>query len=136
MDLSSGAWLWVTQAKQEALMFQRTRMTAKMSQELIDILTDSGQRDLTKLRLDDLENEVCQLVDEVTCRTMRGVLEDQANDCDLPTDCPRCGKLLIEKPPQETTLTCERGEVAFHQPVKRCTTCRCDFFPSGESHGD
>jgi hypothetical protein len=117
-------------------MFRRTQMTAKMSQELIELLTDRGDRDLTTLRLDDLENEVCQLVDEVTCRTMRGVLEDQAMHCDLPTDCPRCGKSLIDKPPSETKLTCQRGEVAFNQPVKRCNDCRCDFFPSGESHGD
>jgi len=60
----------VTLAKQEALMFQRTRMTAQMSQELIEILTDKGQRDLTNFRLNDLESEVCQLVDEITCRTI------------------------------------------------------------------
>lgn len=117
-------------------MFQRTRMTAKMSQELIDILTEGGHRDLTKLRLDDLENEVCQLVDEVTCRTIRGVLEDQALDCDGPTECPRCGKPMVDKPPKETKLTCRRGEVAFNQIVKRCPACRRDFFPSGQSYGD
>jgi len=117
-------------------MFSRTRMTAEVSQQLIDLLTADGTRDLTQLRLDDLESEVCEMVDEITCRTLRGVLEDQARDCRGPTGCPRCGEVLEDKPPLETKLTGKRGEVAFHQPVKRCKSCRCDFFPSGQSDGD
>ena len=117
-------------------MFQRTGMTAKISQHLIDLLTDNGSRDLTQLRIDDLETEVCQMVDEITCRTLRGVLEDQALDCRGPSHCPRCGRELDDKPPLETTLTSKRGEVAFYQPVKRCKSCRCDFFPSGPSDGN
>jgi len=35
-------------------MFQRTKMTAAVSQELIDELTDHGRRDLSQLRMDEL----------------------------------------------------------------------------------
>jgi hypothetical protein len=80
--------LWRPQAKQEALVFQRTRMTAQMSQKLIEMLTEDGTRDLTQLRLDDLETEVCQMVDEITCRAMRGVREDRS----LSSRCPTCTK--------------------------------------------
>ncbi len=39
-------------------MFRHTQMTAAMSQELMDELTDHGRRDLSQLRMDDLESEM------------------------------------------------------------------------------
>lgn len=57
-------------------MFRRTKMTAAMSQELFDELTDHGRRDLSQLRMDDLESEVCELADAITQRMVRGVLEE------------------------------------------------------------
>ena len=71
------AVVWESQEKQEALMFRRTKMTAAMSQELMDELTDFGRRDLSQLRMDDLESEMYELVDAVTRRAVQGVLEDQ-----------------------------------------------------------
>ena len=59
-------------------MFPRTQMTAAMSQELMDELTDHGRRDLSLLRMDDLESEVYELVDAITRRAVRGVLEEQS----------------------------------------------------------
>jgi len=129
------AVIWESQGKQEALMFRRTKMTAAMSQELIDELTDHGRRDLSQLRMDDLESEIYELVDAVTRRAVQEVLEDQRPACDM-SHCPQCGRQLEDKPPQEKTLLTQRGEVTWHQPVKRCTACRCDFFPSGASLGD
>jgi hypothetical protein len=116
-------------------MFRRTKMTAAMSQELMDELTDHGRRDLSQLRMDDLEREVCELVDAITQRAVRGVLEEQVGSCEM-THCPQCGRELDDKPPEQKTLTTQRGEVTWNQPVKRCTTCRCDFFPSGPGVGD
>ena len=118
-------------------MFQRRKLTAQMSQELIELLTDGGRRDLRQLRMDDLEEEVYGLVDEITQRTLRGVVEDQAQVC--PSDwvnCPKCGQVLVDKPPEEKSLLSQRGEIVWRQPVKRCTACRCDFFPSSQSVGD
>ncbi len=36
-------------------MFRRTQMTAARSQELMDELTDHGRRDLSQLRMDEVE---------------------------------------------------------------------------------
>jgi hypothetical protein len=126
---------WESQEKQEALMFRRTKMTAAMSQELMDELTDFGRRDLSQLRMDDLESEMYELVDAVTRRAVQGVLEDQTRACSMQ-DCPRCGRHLEDKPPEVKTLLTQRGEVTWNQPVKHCPTCRCDFFPSGPGVGD
>jgi len=116
-------------------MFRRTQLTATMSQELIDELTDGGRRDLSQLRMDDLESEVYDLVDAITQRAVRGVLEEQVHSCEF-SHCPRCHGKLEDKPPQKKTLTTGRGDVTWNQPVKRCTACRCDFFPSGPGVGD
>jgi hypothetical protein len=116
-------------------MFRRAKMTAAMSQELMDELTDHGRRDLSRLRMDDLESEVYALVDAITRRTVQGVLEDQTHACHM-RHCPQCGRLLEDKPPHEKTLLTQRGEVTWNQPVKHCTACRCDFFPSGAGLGD
>jgi hypothetical protein len=129
------AVVWESQEKQEASMFRRTKMTAAMSQELMDELTDFGRRDLSQLRMDDLESEMYELVDAVTRRAVQGVLEDQMRACCM-SDCPRCGRHLEDKPPEEKTLLTQRGEVTWNQPVKHCPTCRCDFFPSGPGVGD
>ena len=116
-------------------MFRRTKMTAAMSQELMDELTDFGRRDLSQLRMDDLESETYELVDAVTRRAVQGVLEDQTRACGME-DCPRCGRHLEDKPPQKKTLLTQRGEGTWNQPVKHCATCRCDFFPAGPGVGD
>ena len=118
-------------------MFQRTQiqMTAAMSQELIDELTEHGRRDLSVMRMDDIESEAYELVDAITRRAVRGVLEEQVRACQL-IDCPRCGRRLSDKPPKAKTLTTQRGDVTWNQPVKRCESCRCDFFPSGANAGD
>jgi hypothetical protein len=129
------AVVWESQEKQEALMFRRTKMTAAMSQELMDELTDLGRRDLSQLRMDDLESEVYELVDAITRRAVQGVLEDQTRACSM-SDCPQCGWHLEDKPPEKKTLLTQRGEVTWNQPVKHCRTCRCDFFPSGPGVGN
>jgi hypothetical protein len=113
-------------------------MTAQVSQQLIDLVTDNGSRDLTNLRIDDLETEMCQLVDAITCRSMTGILEDQAHACSKHSHCPHCDREFDEDDvsSHETKLTAKRGELKFSQPVKRCKYCRRDFFPSGPSNGD
>lgn len=117
-------------------MFERRTLIAQLSQELIEALTDNGKRDLRQLRIDDLETEAYALADEITRRTIRGVVEDQADACQEDwIHCPQCRRELVDKPPEEQSLLAERGEITWLQPVKRCESCRCDFFPSGESDG-
>jgi len=116
-------------------MFRRNKTMAVVSQELMDELTDHGCRDLSELRMTELESEVCELVDAITRRTIQGVLEAQTQACAMK-NCPQCGQPLEDKPSQKKTLLTLRGEVTWEQPVKRCTACRCDFFPSGSCPGD
>ncbi len=46
-------------------MFRRTQMTAAMSQELMDDLTDHGRRDLSEIRMDDLESNIARHADAI-----------------------------------------------------------------------
>jgi len=115
-------------------MMNRTKIVAQVSQALLDELTAGGTRDLTQMRLTDIEDEVYGLVDTVGNRLVRGLLEDQA-DQDHVEACPRCGGCLEDKPPEEKSLTVRRGDVAWQQPIKRCGHCRRDFFPSSGDAG-
>jgi hypothetical protein len=118
-------------------MFQRRKLTAELAQDLIEALTEGGRRDLTQLSIDDLESEVYELMDQVTQRTICGVLEDQAQATgEEMVDCPQCGRKLVDCCPAKKSLTGQRAEFQWQQPVKRCPSCRCDFFPSGEGDGD
>lgn len=121
-------------------MFTRTQMSAEISQMLIDELTEGGMRDLTDMRLDDMETEVYNAVDLITNRVMRGLAEDQAIQCN-DTECPACGGELEDLTPLESTLTCDRGDITWKQPQKRCANKKCShsrssFFSSVESNGD
>jgi uncharacterized protein with PIN domain len=117
-------------------MFRRRQLTAQLAQELIEAITDSGRRDLTQLSMGELESEVYGLLDQVSQRTMCGVLEEQAEAIETElTHCPQCRRELVDRPPETKTLTGERAELQWQQPVKRCKSCRCDFFPSGPGAG-
>jgi len=108
---------------------------AQISQELLDELTAGGARDLTGLRLSQLEGEVYQVVDRVAQRVMRGVLEDQASQAQTGDRCPTCQSLLEDCEPDKKLLQTQRCQVQWEQPVKRCHQCRRDFFPSGGDAG-
>jgi hypothetical protein len=119
------AVVWESQEKQEALMFRRTKMTAAMSQELIDGLTDHGRHDLSQLRMDDLEREVYELVSwsaefEVnTCRpTSAGIWCQNA----IGSECFR-ERIGRENDPLVDELTemsgfgsCRRAPVVYAEP--------------------
>jgi len=116
-------------------MVNERQVVAQVSQALLAELTEDGTRDLTQMRLADIENEVYSLVDKVGGRLVRGLLEDQANEASADA-CPVCGRTLQEKPPEEKLLMLRRGEVAWQQPVTRCQECRRDFFPSSGDAGN
>lgn len=115
-------------------MFTNSRAIARISQELLDELTEGGTRDLTGLRLDQLEQEVYEAVDRVTQRVLQGVLEDQAGQAQVDC-CPRCRGKLEDRPPDQEPLQLDRCTVQWDKPVKHCRKCRRDFFPSGEDAG-
>jgi len=116
-------------------MSNRQRTVAQVSQALLDELTEKGTRDLTATRLSQIEEAVYGLVDEVTERVVRGVLEDQAGQSKAIDTCPRCGGGFEDQEDQAKSLKLRRGQVEWQQPVKRCPRCRRDFFPSGEGVG-
>ena len=115
-------------------MATKDQLIAQVSQELLDELTDGGRRDLTEVRLSQMEEEVYQLSDRITQRLLRGMLEDQAGQTDAG-HCPCCQSPLEDRPPNEDPIRMRRVEVQWDKPVKRCPKCRRDFFPSGGDVG-
>jgi uncharacterized protein with PIN domain len=106
-------------------------LVQRVSAMLLDELTRGGNRDLTTMRLDDLENEVFGLADRVSRRVAESLLEDQANRLSQKKMfCPCCQRELVPKPSQQRTLQLRRGEAQWEEPAWRCLSCRRDFFPS------
>ena len=106
-------------------------LVQQVSAMLLGELTEGGNRDLTTMRLDDLENEVFGLADRVSRCVAEGLLQGQANRLSKKNPlCPCCERELVPKPPQERTLQLRRGEAQWEEPVWRCLSCRRDFFPS------
>ena len=72
---------------------------------LLGELTQGGNRDLTTMRLDDLENEVFGLADRVSRCVAESLLQEQADSLSKKNMlCPCCQRELVPKPPQERTL--------------------------------
>src|SRR3990172_125393 len=98
---------------------------------LLGELTQGGNRDLTTMRLDDLENEVFGLADRVSRCVAESLLQEQANYLSKEKMlCPCCQRELVPKPLEERTLQLRRGEAQWEEPAWRCLSCRRDFFPS------
>ena len=92
-------------------MFRRTHITAAMSQELMDEFTDHGRRDLSQLRMDDLETgeRGVRTGGRIRGRAARGMLAEQVHSCKM-SHCPQCGRELKNKPPQKKRPTVDRGD--------------------------
>jgi uncharacterized protein with PIN domain len=76
-----------------------------VSAMVVGELTQEGDRDLTMMRLDDLENEVFGLADRVSRRVAESLLQEQANRMSKEGRlCPCCQRELVPKPSQERTL--------------------------------
>jgi len=106
-------------------------LVQRVSAMLLGELTQGGNRDLTTMRLDDLENEVFGLADRVSRRVAESLLQEQAASLSQKKMfCPCCQGELVPKPPQERTLQLRRGEAQWEEPAWRCLTCRRDFFPA------
>ena len=102
---------------------------SRISQELLDELTDRGTRDLTKMRLSQMENEVYQLADRFSERLLSGMLEDRAGQADQER-CPCCQSPLEVRPPERESIQMKRCQVEWDKPVKRCPKCCRDFVSS------
>ena len=115
-------------------MASKDQLIAQVSQELLDELTDNGTRDLSQVRLSQMEAEVYQLADRISERLLRGMLEDQAELANVKA-CPCCGSPLEDRPADSDPIKLQRCEVGWDKPVKHCRRCRRDFFPSGDNDG-
>ena len=106
-------------------------LVQRVSAMLLGELTQGGNRDLTTMRLDDLENEVFGLADRVSRCVAEALLQKQANRLSKKNLlCPCCQRELVPKPSQERRLQLRRGEAQWEEPAWRCPSCRRDFFPS------
>lgn len=115
-------------------MANSAQLIARISQELLDELTAGGIRDLTQVRLSQMEQEVYEAADRMTQRVLQGMLEDQATQTQVDC-CPRCQGQLEDRPPDKEPIKMQRCQVQWEKPVKRCPKCRRDFFPSGGDVG-
>jgi uncharacterized protein with PIN domain len=106
-------------------------LVQRVSAMLLGELTRGGKRDLTTMRLDDLESEVFGLADRVSRRVAEALLQEQA-DClsQQPPRCPCCQGELLPKGSRQRRLQLRRGQAEWEEPVWRCPSCRRDFFPS------
>jgi hypothetical protein len=103
---------------------------------LLGELTQGGNRDLTTMRLDDLENDVFGLVDQVSRFLAEALLQEQADRLSKKNPlCQCCQRELVPKPSRKRTLQLRRGEAQWEELVWRCPSCRRDFFPSVGSDG-
>ena len=106
-------------------------LVQRVSAILLGELTQGGNRDLTTMRLDDLESEVFGLADRVSRRVAEALLQEQAHCLSQQTPrCPCCQGELVPKASQQRKLQLRRGEAEWEEPVWRCPSCRRDFFPS------
>jgi len=106
-------------------------LVQRVNQMLLGDLTQGGKRDLTKMRLDDLESEVFGLADRVSTRVAESLLQEQSHCLGQQTPrCPCCQRELVRKAWRQRRLQLRRGEARWEEPVWRCPSCRRDFFPS------
>lgn len=106
-------------------------LVERISAMLLGELTRGGKRDLTAMRLDDLESEVFGLADRVSRRVAESLLQEQANALNRKSMlCPCCRGELTPKPLRSRTLQLRRGEAQWEEPAWRCPSCRRDCFPS------
>ena len=117
--------------RQEALRETLERCVA----QLAACLTDQGTRDFRETRLTDMEDELGKVANQLVQQVLPVLLRQQGEQVADAACCPRCGGILDEKPDQTTPLQTRRGRVHWKQPVRRCNTCRRDFFPSGQGTG-
>lgn len=98
-------------------------------------VTEGGKRDLSSVRLVEMEDEVYGLADRLSADLLQALLEQQSQQVGEVGSCPCCGGELEAKPPESKTLQLRRGRVQWKQPTWRCPRCRRDFFPSGGGVG-
>lgn len=111
-------------------------LVRRVGRMLLDELTGGGKRDLSGLRLDDLEAEVFGLADRVSQDVAEGLLRGQAQQTSQKKMvCPCCDGELVSQPARRRTLQMRRGLAEWEEPVWRCPACRRDFFPSVRGDG-
>ena len=104
--------------------------------ELRAVLREEGLDELAAKRWDDLEGPATDVGDTLTRKLLQMLLAEQAEEMDQsPEACSHCGTRFVPKPDQARRLQTRRGHVHWKQPVRRCTKCRRDFFPSGQGIG-
>jgi len=93
-------------------------LVQRVSAMLLGELTQGGNRDLTTMRLDDLESEVFGLTDRVSRCVAESLLQGQANSLGKKHMlCPCCQRELVPKPSQQRTLPEQKRGVPADAPA-------------------
>jgi hypothetical protein len=88
---------------------------------------------LASASLESIEEETIISIDQITRDVLSKLLGKQAEMLETPTQCPKCGGEVHEKPIQGRSIQSCRGNAHFKTGVVHCEACRLDFFPSVQS---
>lgn len=79
-----------------------------------------------------LEEEACEVGDEVTRCLLSQALQEQAEQAaiDPARSCAVCGRDSPGDEIEPRVVQTRRGEVTWREPKHYCRKCRRDFFPS------
>jgi uncharacterized protein with PIN domain len=108
----------------------------RVVEEFGRVLLEEGKRDLRETRLTEMEDEMDEVGLELIRRLLSKMLALQAEQTAEAQRCPRCRESLTERPSEPKPLLVRRGKIHWQQPVRRCESCRRDFFPSVPGAGD
>ena len=98
---------------------------------VVEKLTQSGTlANLGSASLEAIEEETIINIDQITRDVISKLLGKQAKIIETPTQCPKCGGEVGEKPAEGRSMQGCRGNVHFKTGVVHCEACRLDFFPS------
>jgi hypothetical protein len=117
----------------------QARVAAVAEELRQELYAANGVPPLGKLFVD-LEQEVVELGDAITCAVMQQLLQAQAEAVqrDHPEECRcACGQPARHRSePEPRWLQTRRGEVGWQEPTYHCDECRQAFFPSVQGVGD
>jgi len=108
----------------------------RCAHDLREVLVGVNVDQLKDKQWNELEEPAVEAGDWVARELLKALLEKQAEEVGESVEtCPICGAALETRPNEPQPLQTRRGWLSWQQPVRHCSRCRRDFFPSGARRG-